>query len=71
VRAKEREALVASGRALLQLSVYFTTTVPSLAALRPVEREVREAFHHAGLACSRGLGRQLTWWRLSTECSLA
>ncbi|MGC1419836.1 MAG: hypothetical protein WA786_06945 [Acidimicrobiales bacterium] len=62
VRLAQREALVASGRALLKVGVYVVVHAPSRAELRTNVEGVLRRAHDAGLRCERGGGRQSTWF---------
>ena len=61
-RLAQREALVASGRALLRIAVFATVRGNSYDELRASVDEVERAAHDSGLRCDRGAGRQTEWY---------
>jgi hypothetical protein len=61
-RLGQREALVASGRALLRVAVYVTVRAGSADQLRQSSHELIRRAHEAGLRCERGFGRQARWY---------
>jgi hypothetical protein len=61
-RLREREAQVASGRALIRLAVFVTVRSESLAELGAEVVRVRRALHETGLRVERGRGRQAEWY---------
>jgi hypothetical protein len=61
-RLREREAQVASGRALIRLAVFVTVRSESLSELGTEVMRVRRALHESGLRAERGWGRQGEWF---------
>jgi hypothetical protein len=61
-RLSQREALVASGRALLRLAVYVTVRAGSPDQLRQRVLEVTRRAREAGVRCEGGFGRQAIWY---------
>jgi hypothetical protein len=61
-RLVQREALVASGRALLRVGVYVSVHGLTQDELRRSLDAVLAKAHEAGLRCERGLGRQAIWF---------
>ena len=63
-RTRQREILVAEGRALLRLSVFLVVHATSIVELRGRVDVVRRRCADAGLQCERGMGRQSLWFTL-------
>jgi hypothetical protein len=61
-RMAEREARVASGRALVRLAVYVAVRAPTLDELDDEVAAVQRRSREAGLRLERGLGRQAAWF---------
>jgi hypothetical protein len=61
-RLVQREALVASGKALLRVAVYVSVHGATLGELHRNIDTVLAKAHEAGLRCERGLGRQAIWF---------
>jgi hypothetical protein len=61
-RLVQREALVASGRALLRVAVYVSVHASTLDELHRNIESVLAKARDAGLRCERGLGRQAIWF---------
>jgi len=61
-RLSQREALVASGRALLHLGVYVVVRAPSVWQLKESVGDFERSARAAGLRCRRGGGRQAAWY---------
>ncbi|MFI5035392.1 MAG: hypothetical protein ACHQFZ_04220 [Acidimicrobiales bacterium] len=61
-RLREREAQVATGRALIHLAVYVTVRAESLLELTGEVRRVRRALLESGLTGEWGRGRQAEWF---------
>ncbi len=61
-RLNQREALVASGRALLRLGVYVVVRAPSTGRLKESVGDFERSARAAGLRCRRGGGRQAAWY---------
>ena len=63
-RTREREILVAAGRALLRLSVFLVVHADTVDELGERVAQVRRRAADAGLQCERGGGRQAMWFSL-------
>ena len=61
-RLAQREVLVASGRSLLRLAVFFVVRADSYEELQRRAALVWRGAHDAGLRLERGRGRQLSWY---------
>jgi len=61
-RLAQREALVASGRALTRIAVFVVVRASTLGELRSRSDEVWRRAHDGGLRLQRGVGRQAPWW---------
>jgi hypothetical protein len=61
-RLAQREVLVASGRSLLRLAVFFVVRGDSFEELQRRAALVWRDAHDAGLRLERGRGRQLNWY---------
>jgi hypothetical protein len=62
-RLRQREMLVAGGRSLLRIAVYFVVRAPDPDQLRINLADVTRRAREAGLRCERGIGRQAPWYR--------
>jgi len=62
-RLAQREALVASGRALLRVAVFLMVRASSLEELHKQGDALWRHAHDAGLRVERGWGRQARWYR--------
>lgn len=62
-RLRQREVLVAGGRALLRVGVYVVVRAESIDELhKRVTALIRKA-HESGLRCEHGIGQQAQWYR--------
>ena len=61
-RTRQREALVAEGRALLRIGVFLVVRGSGVEELRSRVEIVRRRAGEAGLRCERGGGRQAQWF---------
>jgi len=63
-RTRQREALVADGRALMRIGVFLVVRASTVEELRGRVELVRRRAGDAGLRCERGVGRQARWFSL-------
>ncbi|MGH9019676.1 MAG: hypothetical protein ACRDV0_01485 [Acidimicrobiales bacterium] len=61
-RVRERESLVAAGRALVRLAVFVAVRAESATELASEVALVRRLAHESGLRVERGRGRQAAWY---------
>jgi hypothetical protein len=62
-RLRQREALVASGRALLRIGVYVVVRAKTIDELHTSVAAFCRTAHESGLRCERGIGQQARWYR--------
>lgn len=60
-RMRQREEMVAQGRALLRLGVYVVAVATTVAELERVLDSLKNDAQAGGLRCQRGGGRQMEW----------